>query len=106
LQLPVVQPGTRSAFHLYVVRVRPEWAGVKRAEIFDDLRSRSIGVNVHYGPVHLQPFYQQLGFVSGQYPESEAYGQTAITLPLFPRMTDEIQDEVLSSVAQALENAI
>jgi UDP-4-amino-4,6-dideoxy-N-acetyl-beta-L-altrosamine transaminase len=105
LQLPIVQPGTRSAFHLYVVRVRPEWAGAKRAEIFDDLRSRGIGVNVHYGPVHLQPFYQQLGFVSGQYPESEAYGKTAITLPLYPRMTYEMQDKVLSSVAAALENS-
>jgi UDP-4-amino-4,6-dideoxy-N-acetyl-beta-L-altrosamine transaminase len=105
LQLPVVRPGTRSAFHLYVVRVRPESAGMKRARIFDDLRRRGIGVNVHYMPVHLQPYYRQLGFGDGQFPESEAYGQTAITLPLYPRLTEEMQDQVLSSVALALENA-
>lgn len=104
LQLPVVQPGTRSAFHLYVVRVKPEWAGAIRARVFDRLRSRGIGVNVHYMPVHLQPFYRQLGFVDGQFPESESYGQTAITLPLFPGLTDEMQDQVVSAVAAALEN--
>jgi len=104
LQLPIVQPGTRSAFHLYIVRVQPDWAGVKRARIFDELRSRGIGVNVHYMPVHLHPFYAQLGFSQGQFPESEAYGRTAITLPLYPRLTDEVQDRVLSAVAVALGN--
>jgi dTDP-4-amino-4,6-dideoxygalactose transaminase len=105
LQLPVVQPGTRSAFHLYVVRVRPELAGVKRTRIFDDLRGRGVGVNVHYMPVHLHPFYRQRGFTNGQYPESEAYGQTAITLPLYPGMTDTVQDQVISHVAAAVGNA-
>ena len=105
LQLPIVQRGTRSAFHLYVVRVRPEAGGTKRARILDDLRNRGINVNVHYMPVHLHPFYKKLGFVEGQYPESEAYGRTAITLPLYPRLTDEMQDHVLSSVVLALEGA-
>jgi UDP-4-amino-4,6-dideoxy-N-acetyl-beta-L-altrosamine transaminase len=105
LQLPVVQPGTRSAFHLYVVRVRPEFAGEQRARIFDDLRGRGVAVNVHYMPVHLHPFYRQRGFTDGQYPESEAYGQTAITLPLYPRLTDAMQDQVMSHVAAALGNA-
>jgi UDP-4-amino-4,6-dideoxy-N-acetyl-beta-L-altrosamine transaminase len=103
LQLPSVQQGTRSAFHLYVVRVRPESAGARRSKIFDDLRSRGIGVNVHYMPVHLHPYYRDLGFARGQYPESEAYGDTAITLPLYPTMTEELQDRVVSSVALALE---
>ncbi len=100
LQLPTVHPGTRSAFHLYVVRVRPELAGAKRARIFDDLRRRGIGVNVHYMPVHLHPYYRQLGFRGGQYPESEAYGQTAITLPLYPKLTEQMQDQVISAVAR------
>jgi UDP-4-amino-4,6-dideoxy-N-acetyl-beta-L-altrosamine transaminase len=104
LTRPVVQSGTLSAFHLYVVRVPPEMAGAGRARIFDDLRRAGIGVNVHYTPVHLQPFYRQLGFACGQYPEAEAYGQTAITLPLFPKMTDEMQDKVMLYVGQALEN--
>lgn len=105
LQLPTVQPKTQSAFHLYVVRVRPESAGPKRARIFDDLRSRGVGVNVHYMPVHLHPFYKKLGFGSGQFPESEAYGQTAITLPLYPRLTEELQDQVLFAIARTLESA-
>jgi dTDP-4-amino-4,6-dideoxygalactose transaminase len=104
LQLPVVQKGTRSAFHLYVVRVKAEWAGAKRASIFGELRGRGIGVNVHYIPVHLQPYYKQLGFVDGQFPESEEYGQTAISLPLFPGMTDGMHDQVVSAVAAALKN--
>jgi UDP-4-amino-4,6-dideoxy-N-acetyl-beta-L-altrosamine transaminase len=103
LQLPVVQPGTQSAFHLYVVRVRPDSAGTRRSKIFDDLRNRGIGVNVHYMPVHLHPYYRALGFAEGQFPESEAYGDTAITLPLYPLMTEEIQDRVVSSMALALE---
>jgi UDP-4-amino-4,6-dideoxy-N-acetyl-beta-L-altrosamine transaminase len=105
LQLPVVQPGTRSAFHLYVMRVKPGSAGAKRALIFNDLRGRGVGVNVHYMPVHLHPFYTSRGFSRGQYPESEAYGDTAITLPLYPRLTDAMQDEVISHVALALESA-
>jgi UDP-4-amino-4,6-dideoxy-N-acetyl-beta-L-altrosamine transaminase len=104
LQLPIVQPGIRSAFHLYVIRVKPEWAGPKRAGIFGELRSLGIGVNVHYMPVHLQPFYRQLGFVDGQFPESELYGQTAISLPLFPGMTDGMHDQVVAAVTAALNN--
>jgi UDP-4-amino-4,6-dideoxy-N-acetyl-beta-L-altrosamine transaminase len=103
LQLPIVEPGSRSAFHLYVVRVRPEFAGTKRARIFEDLRGRGVGVNVHYMPVHLHPFYKRRGFSSGQYPESEAYGNTAITLPLYPKLTDDMQDQVISHVVLALE---
>lgn len=106
LQLPVVEPGTRSAFHLYVVRVRPERAGTMRASIFCELRNRGIGVNVHYMPVHLQPYYRQLGFFDGQFPESESYGQTAISLPLFPRLTGGMQDQVVIAVAAALMNPL
>jgi dTDP-4-amino-4,6-dideoxygalactose transaminase len=85
--------------------VRPEFAGAERSRIFDDLRGRGVGVNVHYMPVHLQPFYKLRGFFSGQYPESEAYGDTAITLPLYPRLTDDMQDQVISHVTLALERA-
>lgn len=105
LQLPGVQPGTLSAFHLYVVRVMPQRGGTERARIFDKLRSLGIGVNVHYMPVHLQPYYKRLGFAGGLYPESEAHGQRAITLPLYPKMSDETQDQVVSCVALALESA-
>ena len=77
-------PGTVSAFHLYVVRLK---AGARRAthrQVFDDLRSKGIGVNLHYIPVHLQPYYRALGFSAGQFPEAEAHGREAITLPMYP----------------------
>ena len=101
LQLPTVTPGNRSAFHLYVVRVGSASSG-RRREIFDALRNRGIGVNLHYMPVHLQPYYRDLGFAPGQFPEAEAYGRTAITLPLYPRMSDDQQDHVIASLKDLL----
>ncbi len=105
LQLPVVQPGNRSAFHLYVVRVKGANGSRNRRQVFDALRRRGIGVNVHYLPVHLQPYYRALGFAEGQFPEAEAHGATAITLPLYPGLTEEQQDEVVSALRDVLSHA-
>jgi UDP-4-amino-4,6-dideoxy-N-acetyl-beta-L-altrosamine transaminase len=96
LQLPTVLAGNRSAFHLYVVRLKRGAAAHRQA--FDALRARGIGVNLHYIPVHLQPYYRGLGFAEGQFPEAEAHGQEAITLPLYAAMTDSMQDEVIAAV--------
>jgi UDP-4-amino-4,6-dideoxy-N-acetyl-beta-L-altrosamine transaminase len=103
IQLPWVQPGNRSAFHLYVVRVAPKRPQSRR-RVFDELRRLGIGVNVHYIPVHLQPYFRALGFCEGQYPEAEAHGNEAITLPLFPDLTDATQDHVIDCVRRALES--
>lgn len=73
-----------------------------RREVFDKLRADGIGVNVHYIPVHLQPDYQKLGFQKGMFPEAERYYEEAITLPMFPAMTD---DDVLR-VRDALRRAL
>jgi UDP-4-amino-4,6-dideoxy-N-acetyl-beta-L-altrosamine transaminase len=102
IQLPTVSAGNRSAFHLYVVRCSR--AGSRRA-VYDALRARRIGVNLHYLPVHLQPYYRRLGFRPGMFAESEAYADDAITLPLYPMMTDGQQDQVIQSLRQALEVA-
>ncbi len=102
LQFPIVQPENRSAFHLYVIRVKHAGSGFKRRDVFDQLRQRGIGVNVHYTPVHLQPYYRALGFASGQYPEAEAHGREAITLPLFPMLTESLQDRVMKSLREIL----
>ncbi len=96
LQLPTVLAGNRSAFHLYVVRLKRGAAAHRQA--FDALRARGIGVNLHYIPVHLQPYYRDLGFAEGQFPEAEAHGTEAITLPLYAAMTDGMQDEVIAAV--------
>jgi UDP-4-amino-4,6-dideoxy-N-acetyl-beta-L-altrosamine transaminase len=102
IQLPWVQPGNRSAFHLYVVRVKSNLQNRRR--VFDELRRRGVGVNVHYIPVHLQPYYRALGFSEGQYPEAEAHGKEAITLPLFPGLTEGMQDQVIDCVRSTLDS--
>ena len=96
LRLPCVRPGNRSAFHLYVVRL--DGSSTTQRELGDAMRAGGVGVNLHYAPVHLQPYYRALGFRPGQFPEAEAYARTALTLPLFPKLTDEEQDRIVQTV--------
>ncbi len=100
---PTVAEGVTSAWHLYVVRVPS--AVANRDQVFTRMRALNIGVNVHYAPVHLQPYYRDLGFAPGLCPEAEAYGEEAITLPLYPQMTDAQQDEVVTALATAMRDA-
>jgi dTDP-4-amino-4,6-dideoxygalactose transaminase len=102
LQLPSTLPGNRSAIHLYVVRLRRDICRKTHRQVFDELRQKGIGVNLHYFPVHLQPYYRDLGFGPGQFPEAEAYGESAITLPLYPAMDDRDQDRVIETVTAVL----
>lgn len=104
LRLPCVQPANRSAFHLYVVRLKAA-GGEARRRVCTALRRRGIGVNVHYLPVHLQPYYRSLGFREGQFPEAEAHGESAITLPLYPGLAETQQDEVAMALRQELTRA-
>lgn len=96
LALPAVRPGNRSAFHLYVVRLQRNAKNKTHRQVFDELRQQGIGVNLHYMPVHLQPYYRALGFTAGQYPQAEAHGEEAITLPLYAAMSDRQQDQVVT----------
>ncbi len=100
LGLPGRDADAASAWHLYVVRVPA--AKAPRAQVFDQLRQLGIGVNVHYIPVHTQPYYARLGFREGDFPEAEGYYREAITLPLFASMTDAQQDQVVAALGQAL----
>lgn len=101
LRLPMVMAGNISSFHLYVVRVVPGLSPRTRGQVFDLMRARDIGVNVHYTPVHLQPYYRTLGFEPDQFPEAENHGREAITLPLYPTLTDEQQDRVVLALREA-----
>jgi UDP-4-amino-4,6-dideoxy-N-acetyl-beta-L-altrosamine transaminase len=105
--LPVVtpwqHPDSRSALHLYPVRVSPGPARRSRREVFDAMRAGGIGVNVHYIPVHLQPYYRDLGFRPGQFPEAEAYYAETISLPLYATLTDAEQDVVVRVLSEALQ---
>ena len=100
--LPLVRAGRAarsvSSFHLYVVRVE---AGRHR-KVFEGLRRRGIGVNLHYIPVHLQPYYAALGFHGGDFPEAERYYSEAISLPIFPAMTEAMQDQVVAALTAEL----
>jgi UDP-4-amino-4,6-dideoxy-N-acetyl-beta-L-altrosamine transaminase len=102
LVLPAQNPQGRSAFHLYPIQLRLESIGRTRREIFDGLRAAGIGVNVHYIPVHLQPYYRRRGFKPGDFPQSEHYYERAISLPLFAAMTDAEQEEVVARLADTL----
>jgi UDP-4-amino-4,6-dideoxy-N-acetyl-beta-L-altrosamine transaminase len=102
LRLPGLQSENRSAFHLYVVRLERGTTAATHRQVFDELRQLGIGVNVHYIPVHLQPYYRDLGFAPNQYPEAEAYGMDAITLPLYPTLTDKDQDTVIDCLVSVL----
>jgi dTDP-4-amino-4,6-dideoxygalactose transaminase len=72
-------------------------------QVMSELRQRGVGVNLHYQPVHLQPYYRELGFAEGQYPCAEAYANDAFTLPLYSELTDLMQDEVVRCVRLSLE---
>jgi UDP-4-amino-4,6-dideoxy-N-acetyl-beta-L-altrosamine transaminase len=99
LATPGRDPASASAWHLYVVRLHD--AGRRRA-VFDHLRAAGIGVNVHYIPVHLQPDYRRLGFGPGDCPVAEDYYAHALTLPLYPTLTDTEQDRVVQALREAL----
>ena len=68
----------------------------------EGLRNLGIGVQLHYSPVHLQPYYQRLGFKKGDFPEAEAYGSNAISLPLYPGLQESEQKRVVRSLEQVL----
>ena len=91
----------RSSVHLAVMRLNAGYVSLHRS-LFEHLRVNSIGVQVHYSPVHLQPHYRKLGFVSGSFPCSEAYAQSVISLPLFPGLLDADQDRVVSVIEEYL----
>ena len=99
LQTPIQHPDTHSAYHLYPIMLdEPEL----RKEVFIKLRKAGIGVNVHYIPIHTQPYYRKLGFKDGQFPNAEEYYSGAISLPMFPDLTEEQQDFVVKALKEAL----
>lgn len=102
LRLPGRMPNARSSFHLYVIQLESSNPGMHR-RIFDAMRTGGVGVNLHYIPVHLQPYYRELGFAPGDFPASEAYYARAITLPLHQNLSEEDQNTVVRVLKQALD---
>src|ERR1700730_3401478 len=104
LTSPWQDPSTNPSWHLYVIRLALDRIKKTHRQVFEELHEAGIGVNLHYIPVHLQPFYRELGFKPGDFPEAERYYQEAITLPLFTRLSSEELNVVVTQLRKILLN--
>ena len=102
ITLPWQHPDSYSARHLYVIRLQLEQINITHLDVFNALHAAGIQANLHYIPVHMQPYYQKMGFASGQFPEAEKYYKEAISIPLFSAMTEGQQDTVCSTLKTIL----
>ena len=102
VQLLEVPDDVLSSVHLAVIRLQQATADQHR-QLFEGLRAAGIGVQLHYSPVHLQPYYRATGFTEGQFPEAEAYASSAISLPLFPGLSAADQERVAAVLAERLQ---
>ncbi len=104
LMLPARMGDRRSSLHLYIVRLQRDRIRRSHREVFDALRGAGIGVNLHYIPVHLQPWYSRFGFKAGDFPQAERYYAEAISLPIFPVLEPVQQDRVIDAMKRAIES--
>lgn len=95
-----VLPNCYSAYHLMIMQVAPE-AGLSRESLFAQLRAEGIGVNVHYIPIHFQPYYKELGFKPGDFPNAESYYKHCISLPLYPNLSSTDFDKIIACIKHA-----
>lgn len=102
MKVPYQLYNSYSAYHLYVVRLNLLEIQNSHKEAFEALRARGIGVNLHYIPIHLHPYYQKMGFEFGQFPEAERYYKEAISLPIYPTMSEQQQSEVIHVMESVL----
>lgn len=97
--IPFQMDGAYSSLHLYVIRLKLDKITRSHKQIFEELRANGIGVNIHYIPVHMHSFYKSMGFKLGDFPESEKYYSEAISLPMYPNLSEEAQDKVVDILA-------
>lgn len=103
LRTPYQSEDTNPSWHIYIIRVDFTKVVLSKKEIFARMRDRGIALNLHYIPVHTQPYYQNLGFKKGDFPVSERYYEEAITLPLYYDLTDEQQDQIIQALKDVLQ---
>lgn len=107
-ELPVSLPGrsdfSRSSVHLYVIRLQLDQIKKSHRTVFGELRAHGIGVNLHYIPIYTQPYYAAMGFVPGVYPEADRYYASALSLPLYPALSEESQHKVVVSLRAVLDS--
>ncbi|OUL34767.1 UDP-4-amino-4,6-dideoxy-N-acetyl-beta-L-altrosamine transaminase [Nostoc sp. T09] len=102
LVLPWQHPDTMSSWHLYVMRLKLDKINKTHQQVFEEMRRDGIGVNLHYIPIHTQPYYQKLGFKLGDFPNTETYYQEAISIPIYYALTHNEQDQVVMAIKQTL----
>jgi UDP-4-amino-4,6-dideoxy-N-acetyl-beta-L-altrosamine transaminase len=100
--IPFEEDFSNSGWHIYVIRIKPELLNATRKEIFEALQSENIGVNVHYLPVYLHPYYKNIGYQRGLCPVAEEVYEDIITLPLFPSMSNEDVTDVIMAVEKVI----
>jgi len=106
-ELPITTPqqsdDSRSSYHLYVIRLQCEFLKKNHSQIFQSLRDEGIGVNLHYIPIHTQPYYKNLGFGEADFPQAELYYKEAISLPIYPTLDKCQQNGVIDSLKKILQ---
>jgi UDP-4-amino-4,6-dideoxy-N-acetyl-beta-L-altrosamine transaminase len=105
-ELPLILPyqtsSSYSSFHLYIIRLKLNKINKSYLEVFKSLKDKGIGVNLHYIPIHTHPFYKSLGFNSGDFPNSERFASEAISIPMYPNLTNQLQDEVVEALISSI----
>lgn len=102
ITIPFQYQEAESSWHLYIIQLNLEKLSVTRKEIFETLQAHNIGVNVHYLPVHLHPYYKDLGYKQGSFPKAEKLYERIITLPLFPAMETKDVEDVIQAVTETI----
>jgi UDP-4-amino-4,6-dideoxy-N-acetyl-beta-L-altrosamine transaminase len=102
VQVPYHLENTYSAYHLYVIRLKLNPSLTTHKKVFEELRANQIGVNLHYIPVHMQPYYKAMGFNGGDFPTSENYYKEAISLPMYPDLSLDDQEKVVKVLTASL----
>jgi dTDP-4-amino-4,6-dideoxygalactose transaminase len=103
LTLPWQHPDSYSGLHLYIVQLQLDKVKKTHLQVFDEMREQGIGVNLHYIPVHTQPYYQRMGFKPTDFPEAQKYYAQSISLPMFQTLTEAEQDRVAEVLNQVLQ---
>jgi len=102
LLIPFNHPESYSAYHLYVIRLKPEETGKSQRQVYDALHCAGVLANLHYIPVYRHPYYEKLGFISGYCPEAEKYFTEAISIPMYPNLTVDQQCRVIKALTNAM----
>ena len=102
LTLPIQSSESHSALHLYPIQLKLEQISKSHDQVFNELRQSGLGVNLHYIPIHMQPYYQKMGFKKGDFPIAEAYYSRAISIPIYQSLTFDLQDEVVAILKRLL----